>query len=362
VKTASLLVTGGLSMRRHSGSGIDQRGGHPSAADEDLIRHAARRIGVQIALASALAVGVASALAFVLIHHHHVGSLGRSPHVEPAGDDDALILNALVVAAAIGVLIAGLVAFFIARRAVRPLGQALSLQKRFVADAGHELRTPLTILHTRAQLLARRIPPGDPAGQIAEQLLDDSRVLAEIVDELLLSASLTVHPDLAQNLDPADLLADVAASMQVLADDSGVRLRTNAARGLHVRGSRPALRRALIAMVDNAIFHSAEGGDVQLSAQGASGMVTLSVTDQGEGLSSDGRREEIWNRFSRGTSENADHATERPIGNRRYGLGLSLVREIATAHGGTISLTDAPHARGAVATLTIPAAGHSAAT
>lgn len=349
-------------MRRHSGTDRNHRAGRSSVPDEVLIRHAARRIGVQIALASAFAVGVAAALAFVLLHHHHGARLTGTPHVEPVGDDDQLILNALILAAAIGVLIAGVVAFFIARRAVRPLGQALSLQKRFVADAGHELRTPLTILHTRAQLLARRIPPGHPAGRIAEQLLDDSRVLAEIVDELLLSASLTVHPGLAETMDPSDLLDDVAASMQVLADGSGVHLQTAATPGLHVRGSRPALRRALIAMVDNAISHSVDGGDVQLSAAATHGMVALSVTDQGEGLSADSRREEIWNRFSRASSSpNPDHATDRPIGNRRYGLGLSLVREIATAHGGTVSLNDAPNARGAVATLTIPAAGSSAA-
>ncbi len=348
-------------MRRHSRTGTSTEGGTSNSGDEALIRHAARRIGVQIALASAFAVGVAAALAFVLIHHHHGAPPTGTPHVEPVSDDDRLIIKALIIAAAIGVLIAGVVAFFIARRAVRPLGQALSLQRRFVADAGHELRTPLTILHTRAQLLARRIPSQNPAAAIAGQLLDDSRVLSEIVDELLLSASLTAHPGLAETMDPADLLDDVAASMQVLADGSGVNLQTSAAEGLHVRGSRSALRRALIAMVDNAISHSVDGGAVTLNAAADRGMVALSVTDQGEGLSHDGRREEIWNRFSRGNSENPDHATERPIGNRRYGLGLSLVREIATAHGGTVSLTDAPHARGAVATLTIPAARHSAA-
>jgi two-component system OmpR family sensor kinase len=360
VSTDTRLETGRLYMRKHSGLDTGRSQSEGNVGDEALIRHAARRIGVQIALASAFAVAVAAALAFTLLHRHHGDPATGTPHLEPPTDSDALVLNALIVAGSIGVLIAGVVAFFIARRAVRPLGQALSLQRRFVADAGHELRTPLTILHTRAQLLARRLPVGDPAGQIAAQLLDDSRVLGEIVDELLLSATLSAHPGLAEEMDPAELLNEVAASMQVLADDSGVRLRTAALPGLHMRGSRPALRRALIALVDNAISHSVDGGDVKLSAVGAKGMVALSVTDQGEGLSSDGRREEMWNRFSRGKSTNPDHATERPIGNRRYGLGLSLVREIATAHGGTVSLTDAPHARGAVATLTIPSAGNTA--
>lgn len=343
-------------MRRHSGPVVRPSAGRPDDCDDALIRRAARRIGVQIALASGLAVAVAAALAFTLIRHHHGDRLAGTAHLEPATDDDGLILNALIVAASVGVLIAGVVAFFIARRAVRPLGQALRLQRRFVADAGHELRTPLTVLHTRAQLLARRIPAGEPAGRLAAQLLGDSRVLSEIVDELLLSATLTVHPGLAEMMDPAELLNDVVATMQVLADASGVHLRASAAQGLQVRGSRPALRRALIAMVDNSISHSVEGGEVELSATSARGMVSLSVTDQGEGLSLSGRQEEIWNRFSRG-SGSPDHATSRPIGNRRYGLGLSLVREIAVAHGGSVSLTDTTHGRGAIATLSIPGTG-----
>lgn len=348
-------------MRRGSRSGVRPPAGRPQAVDEVLIRRAARLIGLQIALASAFALAAAAVLAFTLIRHHHGDPLAGKAHAEPATDDDALILNALVVAAAVGVLIAGVVAFFIARRAVHPLGQALSLQRRFVADAGHELRTPLTILHTRAQLLARRIPADEPEGQLAAQLLDDSRVLSEVVDELLLSATLTVHPGIAERVDPADLLNDVAASMQVLADDSGVHLHTSAADGLHVHGSRPALRRALIAMVDNAISHSVDGGDVELSAAGSKGMVTLSVTDQGEGLSPEGRGDEVWNRFSRGDRRNTGHATQRPIGNRRYGLGLSLVREIATAHGGSVSLTDAADGKGAVASMIIPSAESSSA-
>ena len=150
-----------------------------------------------------------------------------------------------------------------------PLGEALALQRRFVADAGHELRTPLTVLHTRAQLLARRLSPADPARPVVDQLLDDSRVLGEIVDEMLESAALGGDPRRGEPLSSAELVQEAAASMQVLADAArslaaGVRRLAS----VQVRGSRTALRRALTALVDNALSHTPAGGNVVIAASG----------------------------------------------------------------------------------------------
>src|SRR6476469_1870277 len=192
-------------------------------ADDQLVNAAARRIGIQIALACALGVAIVAVLAFTLLHGH---SDGGHAGPEPRGDDDDLVRDALLIAGAVGIVIAGAVGYFSARRAVRPLGDALALQRRFVADAGHELRTPLTVLHTRAQLLARRLPRDDPARAVAEQLLGDSRMLSEIIDELLVSAALATDPSRAEPIETADLVTDVADSMEVLAQTAGVDLRT----------------------------------------------------------------------------------------------------------------------------------------
>ena len=329
------------------------------AGDDDIVKAAARAVGFRIAAACALAITVVAVLAFTLIGHRSGAGGAPPPGGTPPtggdgdGDNDALVRNALLVAGAVGIVIAGFVGWWAARNAVRPLGQALALQRRFIADAGHELRTPLTILHTRAQLLARRIGTDDPARPVVEQLLDDSRVLAEIVEELLASASLTEDPSRAEPVDTADLLTDVAASMEVLAQTAGVELRTRTAPGVVVNGSRTALRRALVALADNAVAHTPAGGTVTLSCRLSGDRVVFEIVDTGEGIDpADADR--LMERFARGVAAAPAAATHAPAG-KRFGIGLALVREIATAHSGTLELTGAP-GEGARATLTLPAA------
>ncbi len=320
--------------------------------DSDLVRDAARRVGWQIAIACALVVVVVAVLAFVLGPLLHPS---RPPHLDGYGgggdggdgDNDALIRDALLIAGIVGIVIAGLVGFFSARRAVAPLGEALALQRRFVADAGHELRTPLTVLHTRAQLLARRMSPDDPARPTVDQLLADSRVLGEIVDEMLESAALAADPSRGELLDPAALSAEVVASMGVLATAAGVSLTAESAGNVQVRGSRSALRRALTALADNALAHTPPGGHVVIATVASGRRVLISVTDDGEGLGGDDA-DRLTERFARGLGSGGGVG-----GARRFGLGLSLVREVATAHGGTLTLVGSPGA-GVRATIDLP--------
>ena len=129
-----------------------------------------------------------------------------------------------------GIVIAGAVGYFSARRAVRPLGELLPCNGG-VADAGHELRTPLTVLHTRAQLLARRLPRDDPARAVAEQLLGDSRMLSEIIDELLVSAQLSADPGRGEIIDARKVVDEALTTMRLLADQSEIDLPEDPAAG-----------------------------------------------------------------------------------------------------------------------------------
>jgi signal transduction histidine kinase len=135
--------------------------------------------------------------------------------------------------------------------------------------------------------------------------------------------------------------------MRVLATGAQVSLSSTSTARQQVRGSRSALRRALTALVDNALAHTPAGGHVLISTVDRGDRVLITVTDDGEGLAGDDA-DRLTERFARGLGSGGGVG-----GGRRFGLGLSLVREVATAHGGTFTLTEGSRG-GAVATIELP--------
>jgi signal transduction histidine kinase len=273
----------------------------------------------------------------------------------PFGASRGRLLSALALAELAGILASIGVVVLFTRRSVRPLAQALALQRRFVADASHELRAPLTVLHTRAQLLAHRVGSGDleSARKDADALVDDTRVLSGIVDDLLASATMATDNHETTRIDLATLAHSVCGSMEAYARSIGVTLTCDCqdehgSGGFDVLGSPSALRRALTALVDNALGHEHSGGTVQLRVYRDGQQVIAAVADDGEGIDPD-VLPTLFNRFSHG----GGHTTR--AGRESYGIGLALVREIVQAHAGDIRVASTP-GNGATFTMMLPAA------
>jgi signal transduction histidine kinase len=263
------------------------------------------------------------------------------------------LVGSLLLGGLLGIAVAGTAGLLLGRRAVRPLARALDLQRRFVADASHELRTPLAVLHTRAELIQRRLArAGDTADERlradAAQLTADTRALGEVVEDLLLSAELQHRPAAGIPVDAGDLVGDLVTSVGPYADHRGITLVADIGDGhLTVEGAHSSLRRALAALVDNALAHVDAGGSVTVSAHGGAGRVRIAVTDDGDGLDPSEARN-LMRRFARGDGH-ADRA------GRRFGLGLALVNEVVEAHRGFLDVTGSP-GRGARFVIDLPAA------
>ena len=255
-----------------------------------------------------------------------------------AHDERERLVLVLLLAGGVGLVLAGLTGAWVARRAVTPLVGALALQRRFVADAGHELRTPLTLLSTRAQMLQRRVS-GDSD---VDGLVTDARQLGAILDDLLLAADPRQEVP-RRPVDLTALLREAVAAAEPAATERGVLLALTTT-PVTVDGFDAGLRRAVNALLDNGIRHARGAVRVTLSRTGRQARVD--VVDDGPGISED----VLPSLFTRFTSAPADTA---PTERRRYGLGLSLVSEIAARHGGSVTAHNRAES-GAILSLTLP--------
>jgi signal transduction histidine kinase len=204
---------------------------------------------------------------------------------------------------------------------------ALARQRTFIADASHELRTPLARLALRADLLQRALRAGAPTESLSADVAlvrEESAGLADIVDDLLHTADLEGASDAGELVDVVDVVGHVVRHNALLATDRGVGLTSNIVDVPPVRGAPTAVRRAVDALVDNALHHASRSVAVSLHAQGE--WAEICVDDDGPGLSP-GDADRIFTRFARG-----------PGSSRGFGIGLALVRDIVERHGGTVGV------------------------
>jgi signal transduction histidine kinase len=226
------------------------------------------------------------------------------------------------------------------------LEAALERQRDFVADAGHELRTPLALLRTELELAQRHAQSADELRSAIVLSSAEVDRLAQLAEDLLLIArSERGKLDLQlETLETAELLSSVASRFEWRAQDTGRRLSTADQPGFRVRGDRLRLEQALANLVENALRHG--DGKVQLSAASDDGVVELHVTDEGCGFPPD---------FLARAFERFTRADEARAGTSA-GLGLSIVRMIAEAHGGTAHVANTG-GNGADAWITLPRPG-----
>lgn len=305
-----------------------------STPDSVQLRRAAMSVGIRIAVACAvmvLVVIVAAAI-FLLYRSSHPGIPDPQASSARVYLETSDMLEVMVIAGLGGVLAAGAIGWLSSRNAIRPLGRALELQRRFVQDASHELRTPLAILDARIQLAQHKAATGSDTVDLLAQIRRDTATLTDTVQELLLAATGGDGDEEPEAVDVMEVIDLLIADLQDQARSRGVSLSTvHDARPLLVRINPHSLRRAVLGLVDNALNHTPAGGSITLATavQGTEAVIT--VADTGEGISGIDR-DRVFDRFARTTQPVAAGAR------RSYGLGLALVREIVVAAGGSIEI------------------------
>ncbi|RKR29928.1 sensor histidine kinase [Arthrobacter oryzae] len=323
----------------------------PENPDHVTLRKASLKVALRISAACAVMVlGLLAVTALYLMNQlSHPEVPGPAAGTAYAYLDSRDVLKAMVIAGVAGVVLAGLVGWLSARSAIRPLGDALARQRRFVQDASHELRTPLTILDTRIQLAQRNTEPGSRQAKDLARIREDAATLTGIVNELLLAATADAPDRSAAPADLADAAAGVAGSLRLVADQRDVRLAFSADARPLARIDANALRRAVLALADNALAHTPPGGRVNITTSVEQGHAVITVADTGAGITGVDQAR-IFDRFVRTSGAGGSQ------GQRSFGIGLALVREIAVAAGGSVEVASTGP-EGTVMKMTLPLAG-----
>ncbi len=227
--------------------------------------------------------------------------------------------------------VANLAASF--NRAAERIERLVNSQRQMLATASHELRSPLTRMRMALELLQREDRPG-----LREQLNKDIAELDDLVGEILLATRLQAVEQLERDA-PVDLLALLAEeAARVGAAVSGKPVKAS--------GDARLLRRMIRNLLENARRHS-DGSKVEASVEtSGDGLIVLRVEDGGPGVPGH-ERERIFEPFYR-----IEGARETGEG---FGLGLSLVRQIAQRHGGDVHCLPRPGG-GTRFEVTLPAA------
>jgi heavy metal sensor kinase len=227
------------------------------------------------------------------------------------------------------------------------LDQSFETMRRFVADASHELRTPLSVIRGEADVALARDRSAASYRESLAIVLDESRRLSRLVDDLLnLARADSGHARLQlQDFYLNDLLAECCRSAQAMAGARRIELECRCAADAPFRGDEELLRRLVMNLLDNAIRYTPPGGKIVATLEMESSEVRIGISDTGPGIPPEAAPH-IFERFYR-----ADEARSRQDGG--FGLGLSIVKWVAEAHHGAVEFASQPGA-GSAFTVTLP--------
>ncbi|MBB5850748.1 ATP-binding protein [Amycolatopsis umgeniensis] len=208
------------------------------------------------------------------------------------------------------------------------LQQAYDQQERFVADASHELRSPLANLRAGLEVALTHVDRADWPAVARRSLLDIQRLQRITADLLQLAVDPAEVPAPEGVVDLADVVAEQVAERAL---ETGPAVVSDVEGRTEVAGEPVQLERLLRNLLDNAVRHARSSVTVRLRRDAREAV--LEVTDDGPGIPA-ADRERVFDRFAR-----LDDARARDAGGT--GLGLTLARDIAVRHGGSLRAEDA---------------------
>lgn len=224
------------------------------------------------------------------------------------------------------------------------LAASLNRSEDFIAEAAHRVRTPLAVVRTKAEIIQRQIHKPENRKAMTEMIKaidESSRTAGQLLDHAMVSFRLDSLP--REEVDLQALMRDAVERIRPVAEIVGIGLAVGRSDPATLRGDAILLQSAVRNLLDNAIKYSPAGTRIEITLRRAAEGIWLSVQDGGPGFPSPVDAA-LTERFTRGSN------AEGVIGS---GLGLTIVQDVVTAHGGRLIL-DNSSGGGACASLFFP--------
>jgi heavy metal sensor kinase len=211
------------------------------------------------------------------------------------------------------------------------LDAAFTRITQFTADASHELRTPITTIRTTAEVILERHRSVEEYEEMVRQILAESEVTSELIDNLLTLARADASPGQLEValVDIRSVVDEILPGSKILATYHGLEFSASVESSqILVLANTQSLKRLLLILVDNAIKYTPRGGTVRLALRSTAGHAVMEVIDSGIGITAE-ERPYIFDRFYRASNArylNADGS----------GLGLAIAQWVAGAHHGSL--------------------------
>ncbi len=232
-----------------------------------------------------------------------------------------------VLASAVCTAVVYVLVCLLSKKAIEPFVESSQRQKQFITDASHELKTPLAVMTTGLSVLELEVGENKWTNMLKAQTEKLGRLVCALVT---LSRMDEEKPKLnVESFDLSAAIADTAEAFAVPAESAGHALNTDIAPAMKCRGDEALIRQLCSVLLDNAVKYALPGSAVSLTLVQERGCAVLRCANECEPISDEDMKH-LFDRFYR-----PDKSRSSSTGG--FGIGLSIARSIAEAHGGTIT-------------------------
>lgn len=241
-------------------------------------------------------------------------------------------IKLIYIISAIGSILAILVTYIISKKLtnmiVQPVAETMEKQKQFISDASHELKTPLAVIEANVEVLESNVGESKWMTYIKSEINSMDKLINNLL--FLAKAENTNNNVKKEKFNLSEEINMVGAMFESMAYEKKVKIKSKVAENIDFIGNKEDIKHVVSVLIDNAIMHTKEDGEVIIELEKEKGNIVIQVKNQGDPIPED-EREKIFERFYR-----IDKSRNRK--EKRYGLGLAIAKSIVNQYKGKIDV------------------------